>query len=187
MNYMVQNCFHWIGYHILNALLEKGYRVDGADDLTTGKKENLAMFVGRNDLFRHVPLNNDDTEYDVSITVKGNTLILCKQKTVTIHLPLLFGKWMPMNQQGIYYGDAFYSFDAEEVVTQAVHIEDLLESLMQWIHASCLPSSLIIKSRNDHSDQDDRHGTILYIRQRWSVKQALQSIKNHYETYNAFY
>ncbi len=155
--YAVENCFHWIGFHIVNRLLEEGCRVDGIDDLSTEKKENLAMFVGRNELFRHLPVIQESSGYNAIITVDDQMVKMHREEPVTIQLPLLFGEWMPMNQDGVYNGDEFVPFAAKEFTSRAVYIDDFLTGFLQWLQASSLPSELNVKSVHDKSAEDARH------------------------------
>ncbi|RYG72582.1 hypothetical protein EU245_09605 [Lentibacillus lipolyticus] len=187
MIYVVKNCFHWIGYHIVNRLLEEGCQVNGMDDLSTEKKENLMMFVGRNEQFRHVSINSKNSGHDVTITVDDHMIKLHKEHPVTIKLPLLFGEWMPMREDGVFNGQAYVPFDASEFAARAVHIDDFLTSFVQWIHASSLPSSIIAKSVHDRSEEDNRYDQYLYIRQRQPLEAAIRSVKEHYRKYKEFY
>src|SRR5699024_11747942 len=97
MIFLVENCFHWLGFHIINRLLDNGYQVDGMDDLDTDKKEHLSMFVGRNELFRQITSRERNTDYDISMQADARKLESEKEQAITIKLPLVFGEGVQMN------------------------------------------------------------------------------------------
>ncbi|TRM11909.1 hypothetical protein FH966_09545 [Lentibacillus cibarius] len=187
MKYAVQNCFHWIGFHIVNYLLEKGYRVDGMDDITTDKKEHLSMFVGRNELFRHVPYSRATDSYDVTMFVDDYCLKLNTHAPVTIQLPLLFGEWMPMNDKGIFVQNEFISFDSKQFLRQAVYIDQFLNSMQQWIHATRMPAELVVRSERDKDAGGERPENLLHIRSNETVEEYIQLVKAHYARFKDFY
>ncbi len=53
MDFLIANCYDWIGFHIVNKLLENGYDVDGYDH-SSEDDHHLSMFLGRNSSFTFV-------------------------------------------------------------------------------------------------------------------------------------
>src|SRR5699024_6793172 len=122
MSFLVTCCFDWVGFLMVNQLLEKGHEVDGVDEETTDFKEHLSMFLGRNSAFR-LKTRDELTYYDTAImsgeepctdVMKARKMmnISCnkiqakrKASMTTIHEPVLFGEWMPMNERGMYMGN----------------------------------------------------------------------------------
>ncbi|QKY68599.1 hypothetical protein [Lentibacillus sp. CBA3610] len=186
MVFLIENCFHWLGFHIVNHLLENGYHIDGVDDINTGKKEHLSMFVGRNELFRHVS-SQRDKEYDATIGVYDRELIVKTNRPVTIKLPLVFGEWMPMNQEGMYSQHEFIRFDTQQFASEGVYIDSFLKSLLQWLHSSDLPSTLEVKSSHDRQRTKIKLENTVYIRNNRPINQSLNTVKHHYEMYKNIY
>ncbi|TFJ93598.1 hypothetical protein [Lentibacillus salicampi] len=183
----VENCFHWIGFHIMNDLLDNGFQVDGMDSLDTDKKEHLSMFVGRNQLFRHVSASERNNAYDISLKIEDDALILEKENLVTIHLPLVFGEWMPMNQEGVYDQDDFIPFDSERFLTEAVYVGDVLKSLQQWFATSDLPPILEVRSFHERQTGQRKLENAVYIRNNRPIQEEINRVKKHYNTYQKFY
>src|SRR5699024_5331671 len=138
MSHLVTNCFDWEGFHMVNQELDKGHEVEGDDEETTDFKEHLSMFLGRNSEFR-MKTRDELTSYDTAIVIREDpcTDVLKARKMLniscnkiqakreasmtTIHVPILFGEWMPMNEQGMYVGNQFISFDSAHFLSEAVY------------------------------------------------------------------
>lgn len=187
MTFLVENCFHWIGFHVVNLLLEDGYEVIGADVINTSKKEHLEMFVGRNDGFTHITEKSDHILYDAVIRIGDNELEIHKGQTSTIKLPLLFGEWMPMNVDGFYSGDTFISFESNYFLTEGVYIEDFLKILMQCIQSSQLPSVLKVRSANKGKDTEVKLENSIYIRDNVPIQNNAKVVVNHFKKFKAIY
>src|SRR5699024_12016099 len=177
MIFLVENCFHWLGFHIINRLLDNGYQVDGMDDLDTDKKEHLSMFVGRNELFRHITSRERNTDYDISIQVDECKLVLEKEHPITIKLPLIFGEWMPMNQKGLYVQNEFMRFDSKQFLTNAVYVKDVLESLQQLIDSSDLPRVLEVRSCYSRPMNHKKLENSIYIRNNRPIQERISIVK----------
>ncbi|SFA82346.1 hypothetical protein SAMN04488072_102127 [Lentibacillus halodurans] len=184
---LVENCFHWIGFHIVNHLLENGYNVDGTDKLNTDKKEHLSMFVGRHELFRHISPLEKRNAYDAFLRIDDDELKLEKNHPVIIKLPIIFGEWMPMSQEGMYVQHDFIRFDSEQFLSEAVYVKNVLKSLQQWIHSSDLPSVLEVKSFHDRRTDNVKLENAIYIRNNRPIAESINIVKDHYEMYKKFY
>ncbi|HLR62860.1 MAG TPA: hypothetical protein VK097_10505 [Lentibacillus sp.] len=187
MYFLVENCFHWIGFHIVSRLLDNGWQVDGMDDLDTDKKEHLSMFLGRNDLFHHVSSCERSSDYDARVSVGNRELVLQKPESITIKLPLIFGEWMPMNEEGIYTQNDFIRFDSEPFLSRAVHVADVFESLEQWIASSELPAILDVRSFHDRQTDNIKLENAVYIRNNRPINEQIKMVKKHYGRYKKFY
>jgi len=203
MSFLVTNCFEWVGFHMVNQLLEKGYEVDGIDEETTAFKEHLSMFLGRNSAFR-LKTRDELTSYDMAIVIgedpctevlKARKMmnISCnkiqakrKASMTTIHVPVLFGEWMPMNERGMYVGNQFISFDSAQFLSEAVYIKDFINGLFQWMQANDLPSSLEVKSKDSESRAVKLDNTV-YIHDNERTEDKLKKVLNHYRNYQHFY
>ena len=203
MSFLVTSCFDWVGFHMVNQLLEKGHEVDGVDEETTDFKEHLSMFLGRNSAFR-LKTRDELTSYDTAIVIgedpctdvlKARKMmnISCnkiqakrKASMTTIHVPVLFGEWMPMNERGMYMGNQFISFDSAHFLSEAVYIKDFINGLFQWMQADDLPSSLEVKSKSSESRAVKLENTV-YIRDNERTPDKLKKVLNHYRSYQQFY
>lgn len=189
MLFLVENCFHWIGFHIINYLLEDGYQVHGVDEISTDKKEHLSMYVGRNESFQHFSALERDTDYDTSMKIDNNEIIITHQqnKSLRVKLPLLFGEWMPMESNGIYYKNELISFDSDVFIREGVFIEDFIKSLMQWVNSSQLPSFIDVKSIKNRRDENVRLENFIYIRNNRPTEENVKIVINHYKKFNEYY
>lgn len=192
MNIFVQDCFHWIGFHIVNRFITNGYSVVGKHAHMTERAEYLSFFLGRNSLFKLV--DDRQVNSDVSIIVNDNKahmeLVVTNEKKLkitTINTPLLFGKWMPMNETGIFMNQKNISFDSKKFVTQAVYMDDFTKILIQCLESSLLPSSLDIYSKGYKSNKYIKLANSLYIRDNIPIEKKVNRLKDHYQKYKSYY
>lgn len=205
MSILVVNCFHWVGFHIVNGFLEKGEDVDGIDLSPSDETEHLASFFGRNSLFQQVEANTRK-EYDTTIMIgdvgcfdtsnskqvirinDNNGLEEGNCSFVTnIRVELLFGEWMPMNRQGVYKNSKHISFDSEQFLTQAVYIQDFVEALFNWVTIRNLPRSLMIKSKNHKLDINEKLENTIYLKDNTPIEEKIQTVITHYDRFKKFY
>ncbi|SDQ88365.1 hypothetical protein [Virgibacillus salinus] len=189
MLFLVENCFQWVGFHIVNCLLENGYKVDGIDDLSSDKKKHLSMFVGRNSSFQHIFSYKRDATYDSSIKITENQLDLTLQQNTShlIKLPILFGEWMPMKINGMYHNNSFIPFDSDIFLNEAIYIGDFMKSLTQWIKSSQLPEILEVKSINNKQSEEIKLENSVYIRNNRTIEENLKMVIKHYEKFEDVY
>lgn len=205
MSYFITNCFNWIGFHIVNDLLERGFEVAGQDTFSTATAEQLAMMVGRNDLFSLVTDEKTTKKHYQTMIVNGasepplhihaeKSFKLCRgeeenpeSNMVTIKLPLLFGEWMPMNEHGVYDQQTFIPFDSETFYNEAVHIEDFLPSFMQCLQASRLPSRLEIRSQKQESFDVVNGKQMVFPLHVGQIHRQVKSLTNHYRRFKSLY
>ncbi|MFC4559304.1 hypothetical protein ACFO3D_13980 [Virgibacillus kekensis] len=188
MTVLVENCFDWLGYHILEELLENDYETAGVDEITTDFKEHLSMLVGRNALFRHITEPERENKYDSSIVVKSDQLIITRDgQQTTVELPLLFGEWMPMNEAGIYRQNNHIPFDSNFFQKNAVYVDDFVRSLLLWMKASQLPGVLEVKSATDDKEVNIKLENSVYIRNNIPINELVGLVKNHYNKYRNIY
>src|SRR5699024_4174874 len=119
MSILVKDCFHWVGFHIVDQLLMDGYEVKGIQTSSSKKTDHLSMFFDRHSHFTLIE--------DVA-ACKTDTALLIMQHTkdsinasrmmmisdlldiealtadqIAIQQPLLCGIWMPIYEDGCYY------------------------------------------------------------------------------------
>ncbi|MFD1037708.1 hypothetical protein ACFQ3N_04660 [Virgibacillus byunsanensis] len=204
MLYLVSNCYDWIGYHLVTTLLENGCHVEGIGDTSSQKQEHLSMFFARNDLFTEVSkpktkeydvaylIGDDDLETDAKAkrTVRLNDSKKSRnhnQDTLNIKLPLLFGEWMPMNEEGIYDGDEFISFDSTNFQTNAIHVEDFMKSLLQWTKSTNIATELEVFSEKNKDRKEIKLENSIFLRDNIPMDESLEKVKSHYKQFRKFY
>lgn len=198
MSILVDNCNHWIGFHIASDLLENSYMVDGVGE----ENHDLSMFLGRNSSFHFV---NPDVkkQYETAIIIGAEsdtigfqseqTLIINPTSTnrdenrVAINAPLLFGEWMPMNEQGFYRNNTFITFDSDYFRTEAIYIKDFIKGLLQWLKMEEFPSSLKVRSEKNKENKDVKLENAIYIRDNRPMEEKVKNVLNHYHLYKKFY
>ncbi|MFC2949931.1 hypothetical protein [Virgibacillus sediminis] len=200
MKILVVNCNHWIGYHIVEELLDQDYSVDGLPDQEKGG--DLLLFFGRNSNF--TMLENEaevSPSYTTVITIgkvvgsletKSNRCFSIGEerpgqsaKIITIHPPLLFGEWMPMNEYGILVGEKFIRFDSEKFKQEAVYIKDFARAVMQWIQAEELPANLTA-AFGKTAGRNRRNGSFC-VREGEPCQNKVGELLEHYRKYRDLY
>ncbi|MBP1969030.1 hypothetical protein J2Z83_001133 [Virgibacillus natechei] len=195
MTILVDNCNHWIGFHIVNDLLLANYTVNGIGD----ENKNLSMFLGRNSSFEFVG-PDVKKNYDTAISI-GNqlasiqsdrTLIINaiheqKDNEVTIKAPLLFGEWMPMDEHGLYRNNERITFDSNYFKTEAIYIKDFTNGLLQWLKAEYLPSSMDVESVRNKVKKNVKLESSIYISDNRPIEENLENVLEHYHLYKSFH
>ncbi|WP_296361125.1 MULTISPECIES: hypothetical protein [Virgibacillus] len=146
---VVANCNHWIGFHITNQLLEQGLKVEGIVDCK--KDDSLSLFFGRNSNFSFYSGDTNEIyeqficigsiQEDVNISAEL-CVTLAHPSTVhpftslngvIIELPLLFGEWMPMSENGMYFQGEFVPFSSDYFLQHAIYIHDFIDVFLKWL------------------------------------------------------
>lgn len=156
MKVAIVNCFHWVGYHLVEEMLEEGVEVIGIHESNTKQSEFLSMFVHRNSLFTETDMIPENVDYTVVIghTAIDSTRLFTIQlieeniKTsdmslhdVTIEIPLLYGEWMPMDEKGIFVQNKYISFTSNIFMEKGVYVQDYIKDFLDVIHAKIASSS----------------------------------------------
>ncbi|MFG6115566.1 hypothetical protein ACGTN9_10275 [Halobacillus sp. MO56] len=148
MVYIIDACFHWIGFHLTQHLLTEGHEVIGIDPLEGTKQENLYFFIGRNSRFQHFHsieemerhCHNETIEAVISVGRPANgksrfgELFVCesvegfmKNEGTSVELPPLYGEWMPRDEQAINISKSEPLLFSELVDREdSIYIEDFI-------------------------------------------------------------
>ncbi|RDW18261.1 hypothetical protein CWR48_11800 [Oceanobacillus arenosus] len=196
MSILVINCNHWIGYHVVNALLNHDYLVDGIENEM--ESDDLSMFFGRNSLFSFYN-QRQRKQYDTCIcvgdygkmeAVKANRIFFINpqessgrmnlENTTTILASHLFGEWMPMNKKGYYDQQAFITFDSNDFKENAIYIGDFTDGLIQWLGSSKISDKLEIKSEHKDGRENDASGNGIYISASLPLEKRVTALQQHY-------
>ncbi|WP_042149029.1 hypothetical protein [Paucisalibacillus sp. EB02] len=204
MTILIQNCFHWIGYHYVNFLLEKGIVVKGVDKIDTEKKENLYMFIGRNSSFELMdsPKNNKakiaivigdcnsaapciDAERIFQLDVNG-----LKNKidnATIIKAPLLFGEWMDMTEEGLVTGEKIIRFDSVKFQSESVYIGDFVKATYPVLKLPPNSSNITVFSKKIFLNESVKLENSIYIRDNVPIEDRMKKVLTHYRRYKKFY
>ncbi|QDP39781.1 hypothetical protein [Radiobacillus deserti] len=189
---VIHNCFHWIGYHLIQKFLEEGYEVTGCDSIQSEKKENLHMFVGRNSHFEFVdtlPENRIADNDVIYIDVQSNLLSIQNQQndTHTINIPMLFGPFMDRDKDGFYEKENYISFDSETFQEEAIWIDDYMEVLWSILMDNPSSKDWVVKPFSKSVRQEEDEDNVLYIRQTEPTANRLKQLEEHYQTFANIY
>jgi hypothetical protein len=201
---LVYNCFHWIGFHYVNVLLEKGMVVKGMDHIDSDKKENLSMFFGRNSSFQLVS-SRDSLNVDVAIII-GNREIPSKIKAeriikitnhvqqedestnvITIIAPILYGEWMDMTAESVILGQRRIAFDSEEFQSTAIHVLDFIQATLPLFQKQYSPSIINVFSKKVFLDDAVKLENSLYIRDNRPIEKNVKKVIEHYKRHKELY
>ncbi|WP_156288853.1 hypothetical protein [Oceanobacillus salinisoli] len=201
MSILIVNCNHWVGFHIINTILDLDYDVDGIKG--TNQNNDLSLFFGRNSSFSFVTEENLKPyqsciiigEYHHTENIKAEQKFLIglededgaseREDIVTIQAPLLYGEWMPMNEKGIYKNNRFIPFDSEEFINNAIYIQVFTSALLQWMKSSTLPK--YIEVNPVHSNRQLKLENFVYLRDNGPKEKKIEDVKKHYKLYKNFY
>ncbi|OZU90637.1 hypothetical protein CIL03_05730 [Virgibacillus indicus] len=199
MSFLVAGCNHWIGFHIVNELLEEGYTVAGI--LNEDGNENLPLYFGRNSSFSMVKadsMNNYDTAIiidEIQSTeniqadriVKIGGTIVNNEKVTLIKIPLLYGEWMKMNEKGMFRDKAFIPFDSDDFEEKAIYIKDFTNGLIQWLKFGKLPPHLHVISAKNNEKEGVKLENSIYLRDNRPNKEKLMPVLDHFKKFKELY
>lgn len=175
MLFIVQPCFHWVGYHIVTHLLQEGIEVVGIDELSEEVNTHLYMLVGRNSNFQHFFFIEDKSNHlhgsneETFISYQQNQLVINRENEVeVIDLPPLYGEWMDLNK--FHSESALYQWVKE---TNALYIKvvvkKLIDRLIQKEEVSCL-FPLDIEESEESMKQNVNDIWETYMKSKFLVK-----------------
>lgn len=204
MPILVINCFDWVGFHIVNDLLDNGYKVVGVNLTSSKHSEHLAMQVGRNSHFKAISITDISDSYSVIILnsyehVRANKIFNkhCEKNTFTINndkissklitFKLLFGEWMQMNNEGMYLRNQYIPFESTLFSDESLYISFLTNKIIKLVRESATMQILRIELKDS-----DRHiEQILVkkqsIRDNVPKEDHLEKVLLHYQRFKNYY
>lgn len=196
----VVNCFHWIGYHLTNHLLEQGDEVHGVDKIDTDKKELFSLFVGRNNRFTLCNKNKNQQKNDVTIEINSQlshqqnaTVIILKKmrrtnshaETSSIKVSIVIGEWMPKDE----IERLTNNLQTDAFLNKAIRIKDLLAVCYQWLKKETfMPQTiqLLPRENNDIPNASFLENDV-YLRDNTSIQNYAKEVLKHYNQYKDLY
>lgn len=193
----INNCNHWINYHMIDALLNTGYKVEG---LKEGKEnEHLLLYFGRNSNFSiaenyktkdyqhavslQVPVAGVNAEYNHVITMDSSP---GRDGTYYLQAPLLFGEWMPMNREGMYVNGRFIPFNSEDFIIKSMYIKDFTKVFIDWIDAVNKNRKMGFLSGED-GNKWVKLESYLHLRNNDAMEEQLDQVIEHYNNHKEMY
>ncbi|WP_404451731.1 hypothetical protein LG329_15525 [Virgibacillus necropolis] len=195
MTICVTNCLHWIGFHIVNRLIENDYQVDGVADISSESEEELSLMLGRNSSFTLYSNENaiKDTKYSDAVLFHESKQPIQALKTfnfgkdidkpnsINIELPLLFGEWMPMDEKGVYVNKQYIEFYSTRFQEEAIYINDFVDCFMQWLKVPDLPNNISLTKNKNLQIKEDTLEKQLYIRGNRPIDDQIENLIKHYK------
>jgi hypothetical protein len=202
MTCLVVGCNQWIGFHVVNELLENDIQVDGIE--SEQGNAILSLFFGRNSLFSFVSADvkkhYDTIIFTDELQVLPHAQADCMLRMISddahlgnmqadlcIYTPILFGEWMPMEHDGFYYQQQFITFDSNRMKTSGVYIEDFTKGLLQWMKIKHLPTDLIVKSIREKGVKEKNLKDAIYLRDKSPISDNIKKVREHFDRYKASY
>ncbi|TXL64031.1 hypothetical protein FHP05_10100 [Cerasibacillus terrae] len=201
MRIFIENCFHWIGFHIVNKLLEEGYEVVGERSKNRGvKEEYLFDFFGRNAAFS-LSESKENNDYDCFISVnkkipESNTKTIIQIKKyneegflvqqIELIVSLLVGEWMPIKKDGVLVQNKLIHFHSK-LFTEAIYIGDFINACMQLLKSTNVSPIINIKSCKTGKMEKENLEKYIYIRDNRSKDEIIELLKKHYQRHKHFY
>ncbi|PAE15778.1 hypothetical protein CHH91_12520 [Virgibacillus sp. 7505] len=196
MHFLVSQCYSWEGYHLVQALLEDGHEVSGLHGQSlTDKESHLSMYIGRHAMFRE---GIQDTDYKAYVSFFGtadervenqscvdisyaaeNTSELEKQ----ILLPILYGEWMPRDEEAIQWNNKRILFDDEYFHKNALPIKPVMQTISKLLSGDGTMTNYRFYTKEVCPEQEDR-ATIALTR---NLKDDLSALHKHYAQFRFFY
>lgn len=194
---VVVNCFHWIGFHFTEMLIEQGEEVIGVQGSKHEKSDFLSMFVSRNSLFTH---KNDMPEKAEKVIVigytnkipKSDTIIQCltgdntknvnKESHLCIEIPLLYGEWMPMDKSGIYVDNKHILFTSRQFKEKAVYVKDFIKNCLDSLDGNMKDTKESLSKNQEFILENNP-----CFRDNRNKNKKVEKLQEHYLRYASFY
>ena len=199
MEVLILNVSNWIGYHIADRLLQEGYVVKGME----GKESNhhLVDFFSRNSNFELITSRADtvfplaicpgevlkrvECHYDQLIQINGKADP--SADGVAIHIPYLFGEWMPMTEEACCIGGNHVRFSSQEFLEEGVYIKDFLEFLLGFLESPSASREIFVKSARNQSLKGKKLEKTFLVDENISIEENLNRVKEHFRKFQALY
>ncbi|MHA6251684.1 hypothetical protein [Oceanobacillus sp. CAU 1775] len=200
MEVLVINYTDWIGYHIVDDLLERGYKVYGVEDQKGNP--NLKDFFTRNSNFKHFDLEKTITcDYVICIgninsmpNVTANHYFLINGKNhaeleniILIRNTYLFGEFMPMDEIGWYVDDKRIDFASDLLKKEGVYIGSFTAKLIDLLEQSSRIVNLVSKNEENQQNEVLLLDKSFFVDENVPIGKEIDKVRKHYEKFKALY
>ncbi|AVQ98644.1 hypothetical protein OBCHQ24_06340 [Oceanobacillus iheyensis] len=194
MTYLVSPSNHWLGYHMVEHLLELGFEVHGQEN--EQDSDELTLFFGRNSSYG--PFNPEKKykiayilgDYNDKLTANTvHTYVLCKDSSknqgkrhTCIHVPILFGEWMQMDKDGMYWNNSYVRFDSILFQKESIYIKDFIGELVDWnTKGIASREDLYVRSFRSEENPKLKLENSIYLRDNIPIEQKVEKVLQHYQ------
>jgi hypothetical protein len=203
MNVIIENCFDWIGFHLIEKYLNEGFEVCGIDQLDE-RKEFLYEMIGRNASFHFYDdvesIDDDEMREAMFISIVKNkehirevntnleryiilneieqvdTNQLESKNNYYICTPNLFGPWM--NKKSY---DQYSKEDAFEL-----YIDDFISWLYYFTKSTVKQNVITLQTKkNQKKAQSGCH--LMTVLPTTSLDEERIRVKDHIKKYPSYY
>lgn len=196
---LVINYTHWVGYHIVEALLSEGYKVYGLVEETGN--ENLADFFVRNSSFYSIEKPREE-KYELIISIgsenqqilsRANRIYFINQETANddknylIQAPYLFGEWMPMDEQGFYYQEERIDFSSELFQSEGIYIDDFINLLINWLNNPPNLREIRLERKKNMGNQAVKLDKSFFVHENVPIGEKIRAVVTHYNKFHSLY
>jgi len=202
LHILIVNWTNWLGYHFINELLEADYTVHALITDPEERTNRFAQFFTRNSSFSFVDKDNLLTYSDTvvignfpikSVSSKRTWHINCtfrenNGQCVFVFTPILYGEWMSLNEEGIFFQDNFISFASKKFHNETIYIKDFLKIFQQWLKSTLIPHKIVLcVNRKLFNREIFMLENIVYFRDNRPKYKHIETVKKHYKKYKRLY
>ncbi|MCD5324700.1 MULTISPECIES: hypothetical protein [Pontibacillus] len=193
MAYLLSGCFHWIGYHLTEALLNEGETVIGVDSDWNEQKEWLSLYVGRNASFHLLDSVGDvkDSMLDedlVVVHIGGEKEIKDPKIPITFEWIIEVGKKNHEEHPVLYAKEVYGPWMPHPVKptsAEALYVDDFIRGILEVIEqgekkdfVEILPSS---------QGGSGGQGASWFVEETMNQKEGWQRVLTHQEQFPNYY
>ena len=197
MKILIDNCFHWIHFYIVQKYLEEGHIVYGVDSIMDSKEEFLYEMIGRNsnfillDSLKEVKKEGlkEDTifitnEVSKKVNIPCSHFFLLEERDASeerdvqqdnhfyIYLPAVIGPWMERKK--------FQK--RKNSKAEPLFIEDVVNWFYHFVTSLNKRNIIIMKAKGEAIHKD--HISLL---RQFSHEKAIQIVEEHLLRFHYFY
>lgn len=200
MKALVLNITNWISYHIADRLLNEGYSVEAMKN--NDENEHLIDFFARNSTFELVDEPADGSyplvicvgpQQTFSKEVEFERIIFLNSSSSTmgnatkIHVPYLFGEWMPMTEETFLHNGKRIIFSDPEFREDGLYIADFLETLVTWIENEPPFSEIYVQPERNRGKPGKKLEKTFFVEENVPIEENLKQVISHYHLFSDLY
>ncbi|WP_123921887.1 hypothetical protein [Terribacillus saccharophilus] len=196
MRFLVSQCYSWEGYHLVQALLEDGHEVSGLQEQTLSDREtHLSMYLGRHAMFRE---GVQDTDYKAHVSFFGTAERSAEsqqhvdisyatddtsEQEKQILLPILYGEWMPRDEEAVEWNGKRMLFDDDYFHRNALPIKPVMQTISKLLSGDGNLDKYRFYTKEVCPEQEDRAAIALTR----NIRNDLSALHKHYAQFRFFY
>src|SRR5699024_7010880 len=107
--------------------------------------------------------------------------------TIAIHVPYLFGEWMPMTKEACYIEGNSVSFSSQEFLEEGVYIKDVLELLLKLLESPPARQVFFVRSARNQSLKGKKLEKAFLLDQNSAIEKNLNQVEQHFHKFQTLY